>query len=46
MDGDPWNAKPDRARILHLNFETIWKTIESEMPELLRQMEAIFSAEA
>jgi uncharacterized protein with HEPN domain len=46
-----WTAiRGMRNRIAHeyfiLNFETIWKTIESEMPELLRQVEAVLPEEA
>jgi uncharacterized protein with HEPN domain len=38
-----------RNRIAHeyfmLNFETIWKTIESELPLLMQQIDSIASAE-
>jgi uncharacterized protein with HEPN domain len=46
-----WTAiRGMRNRIAHeyfiLNFETVWKTIESELPELVRQVGAIFASEA
>lgn len=38
-----------RNRIVHeyfiLNFETIWTTIESELPRLMRQVELVLQSE-
>jgi uncharacterized protein with HEPN domain len=45
-----WTAiRGMRNRIAHeyfiLNFETIWSTIETELPQLIRQIESVIQAE-